>query len=170
MFAINWLHYSSRPGFSFAPVKLLLKGSLTKLLSVMPDNTSLLNDVGCKVCRSSKQRRHTPAPFLRLLCVAADRRSSQPSVVLSNIEFRQRRQNTWTEFLRWGFAPDPGVLWAKKRDQKLSRPVLWVVWRWEAQHYECAVTSAQAVFRLQHLSFSLPSCLLGRYTVSTGKE
>jgi len=31
-------------------------------------------------------------------------------------------------------------------------------------------TSAQTVLRLQHLSFWLPSCVLGRYTVSTGKH
>jgi len=43
----------------------------------MPDNTSLVKAVGCKACRSSKQRRHTPAPFLRFLCVAADRLLNQ---------------------------------------------------------------------------------------------
>lgn len=71
--AMKLLHYSSLPGMSsFVPVKLLLKGLLVNLYSVMPDNTSLLKAVGCKVYRSSKQRYHTLATFMRLLCVAAD--------------------------------------------------------------------------------------------------
>lgn len=159
MSAINQLHHSSLPGFSFTPVKLLLKGLLTKLLSVMPDNTFVLKAVGCKVYRTSKTKTpHTCTLTAPSVCgrrLSSKRRLIEYRISLMKIKYfswifkvGRPKGSKWHVMACQEAGSITGKACAPGRVALLGTTLV-----------SCHLSTNRV--RRQHLSFSLPSCVLG---------